>query len=124
MTQFTAPCMDNMQQVTRIRKGLYGWSGKTEIRLAEDSDLLISVSTGKNSSGNIISSLQVAKLEDGFVSYIVFQDYHRSIIVAKARCTELVVRTQHYNALKLVAEHMPAINAQYNPVAEVQDVQS
>ena len=80
---------------TTIRKNHYKhWVAKSQVMISEDLELTFT--TTKHCSGQLVSSASVGKIEGGFVSHKLYQDYHANMIVTKpSRVTEKVVMAQH-----------------------------
>ena len=74
------------------------WAAEDEISLPNGQQLRIS--THKVYSGNLVTTATVGRLEDGFFSYVMFQDFSKRVITQKpAKCTGRIVEGQHATAL-------------------------
>ena len=86
----------------RIAKGRDGWAAETRIKL-DDHGLpgrVLELSTYKSSRGGVWTHAQCLKLEGGFVTFVIFQDFSKTVQQdRKARCTEKTVETMHQAAL-------------------------
>ena len=104
-------------QVTYIRQDHYKhWYAITEIDLGDN--LQLSIRTSKTSSGLLNTNASVGRLEGGFVSHVVYQDYSKSIKRSTpARCTSKVVEAQHMDVLKDIDAIKDAIALQYSKEA-------
>lgn len=76
------------------------WHAETHIPLEGIQQLRIS--TWKTDSGDLQSFASVCKVENGYVTHMIHQDYSRRVIVNRVRCTEKAVREQHKQAIALL----------------------
>jgi hypothetical protein len=91
------------QQVV-VRKGFYGFSAENYVPLPDIADRYLRVSTSKRSNGSVSTVATVIKREGGFDTYIVFQDFSKTIASNKfARVTEKVIKAQQEAALAGIA---------------------
>ena len=80
---------------TIIHKNRYkDWVAESQVMISNN--LVLDFRTSKHFSGQLVSSASVGKLENGFRSHMLYQDYHANMIVTKpSRVTEKVVMAQH-----------------------------
>lgn len=80
---------------TLIRKNYYKqWVAESQVMISNN--LALEFRTSKLSNGQLVSSASVGKIEKGFRSHTLFQDYHVNMIVSQpSRVTEKVVMAQH-----------------------------
>lgn len=76
------------------------WHAETHVPLEGKQQLRIS--TYKTERGDLQSFASVCKVENGYVTHMVYQDYSRRVIVNRVRCTEKAVRDQHQQAIGLL----------------------
>jgi hypothetical protein len=70
------------------------WVAESKVMIS--GNLVLTIRTSKLSNGQLVSSASVGKIEGGFVSHKLFQDFHHNIIVSHpSRVTEKVVMAQH-----------------------------
>lgn len=62
-------------------------------------DRVLVVNTQKVSSGALVTTASVSKIEGGFMTHAVFSDFSERLAVSKARCTTKVVAAQHASAM-------------------------
>lgn len=106
---------------TTIKKGHYGWVGKTMIDNFKGYDW--DITTIKNSNGDLVTTAQGGKnkKEDGYssFSFMMFQDPNIRLKSSRpARVTDKVVTEQHEQAIQyfkdnadLISEHVDKIQA-------------
>ena len=112
--------MLNIPTTVRVNKGRSGWQARSLIPLGFDRRD-IEVRTYKGGDGVLRSMLQVIQHHTDGLSYsfMVFQDYNRTLRQERTTATEAAVRRAHQSALALVAEHEAPIRAHYRqPAAE------
>ena len=99
---------------TRISRDLHGaWQANTRIMLDERNALRIN--THKLSNGKLVTSATHVTCDDnGFESFIVFQNFHKLVIVKQCRVTEQAVRSQHDAALVMLDSLKDEMTAYYN----------
>lgn len=92
-----------MNVTNRITKGIRGWSAEARIPvdgLPLDGHRFLKVTTHKTDRGELVTSATLCKKEDGGgFSFVVFQDYSKTVIRSKSRCTEKNVEVQQQTAL-------------------------
>ena len=96
---------------TFIAKGRDGWKAQSTIDLGNGRQLQIS--TSKTYSGALVSSALVGKVEGGFFSFMMYQDFQKRIIARKVRVTDKAVEAQHAEALGQLSEILAAVRIQY-----------
>ena len=102
-----------MKQTSVIRKDHYGaWVMKTQVELMDN--YVLEISTSKRSSGILSTTANVHKVEGGFMTHRMFQDYSKQLVAEKVRVTEKAVRAQHAEALKMLDVIVLEVYAQYN----------
>ena len=89
---------------TRVTRDLHGaWQANTRVMLDDKNALRIS--THKVSSGALVTSATHVTCDDnGFESFIVYQNFHKLVIVKRVRVTESNVKAQHDAALLILDE--------------------
>lgn len=94
-------------------KDYYGsWISKSQIDLPDN--WALQIHTGKVSTGMLVTSATVHKVEGNSMKHRVYQDYSKRIVSEKIRCTEKNVVAQHAAALAKLDQVMLEVNAQYN----------
>ena len=87
----------------RVAKGVNGWKADTHIEAPELGEgRVITINTGKRSGGMVTTSAMVQKRSGAFLSFVMFQDLHRTLLAEPIRCTEKAVIDQHMRALKML----------------------
>lgn len=105
-----------MAKQTYIVKGLHGWKAETHIDAPElGANRVITVNTGKRSNGMVSTSATVQKRDGAFMSFIMFQDLHRTLVAEALRCTSKTVEDQHTRALALMDGFMAEARLKYAP---------
>ena len=110
---------------TFFRKGRDGWEGKTDITLSPEVAAVVAgasgltegtpvlrISTHKRSAG-VVTSASVHHEHDGMETFVVYQDYMKTVGQRAARCTEKTVTEQHCSALQSVPEVVADVHAHY-----------
>ena len=87
-----------MKYQTRISKGREGWEAHTNVPLEGDTiaegDRFLKVSTYKGSKGLVTTVTCCTKTDVGYV-FAMYQDYMKTVMQSKTRCTEKSVEVQH-----------------------------
>lgn len=98
---------------TRINRDLHGaWQANTRVMLDDKNALRIS--THKVSSGALVTSATHVTCDDnGFESFIVFQNFHKMVIVKRVRVTENAVKAQHDAVLLMLDSLKDEMNEYY-----------
>ncbi len=94
-------------------KGRSGWEVETCFPLPEGREL--SIRTNKRPDGTLCTTASVSKRDGMCRTFVMFQDYMKTIRREKVRCTEKTVQAQHLDALKDKDIIMAEVNAQYYP---------
>lgn len=104
-----------MIKSTFIGKDMRGsWKATSLVNVGDDS-LECKIVTSKIFSGEIQSRVTVGKIDGGFVSHKMYQDYSKCVSSAIVRCTEKTVKVRHAQALDIVIQsHIDDIRKQYN----------
>lgn len=92
---------------TLIIKNMRGnWEAKTtiDLKIVEGKKHILELYTSKNSGGVLYTSASVSKVENGFVSYILYQDFYKIINRSKERCTQKAVENLHNEAKEKIEE--------------------
>ena len=97
-------------------KGRNGWQMETCFALPGDREL--SFLTSKRHDGFLCTTASVSKRDGMFRTFVMFQDYMKTIRREKVRCTEKTVQAQHLDALKDKDAIMAEVKAQYYPEGE------
>lgn len=95
---------------TQIRKDSHGWQAET--RLPLDCGRHLSITTRKGNSG-LRSGVQVYRIENGFMTFVMFGDYSATLAKSDARATEKTVTALHEQALAKLEEVKAAVTAFY-----------
>ena len=98
---------------TRINRDLHGaWQANTRVMLDDKNALRIC--THKVSSGALVTSATHVTCDDnGFESFIVYQNFRKLVIVKKVRVTEQAVKAQHDAVLLLIDSLKDEMNEYY-----------
>lgn len=78
---------------TKTYKGIRGWTSESIIVLSEKHE--VHITTMKRHSGAVATTATRKKIENGFASHVVFQDFSKCYTSVYARCTEKLVQSQH-----------------------------
>ena len=97
-------------------KGRSGWQVETCFPLPDGREL--SFSTSKRHDGSLCTTASVSKCDGVYRTFVVFQDYMKTIRREKVRCTDKTVQAQHLDALKDKDIVMAEVKAQYYPEGE------
>ena len=97
-------------------KGRSGWQVETCFPLPDGREL--SFSTRKRHDGSVCTTASVGKRDGLFRTFVMFQDYMKTIRREKVRCTDKTVQAQHLDALKDKDIVMAEVKAQYYPEGE------
>ena len=87
------------------------WTAVSSLELPDNRALQIL--TMKCSNDRIVTSVKVVKIEEKGFSFRFFQDYGKTLITEKKRCTEASVRDQHDRAIAMLPDILPEVYAQY-----------
>lgn len=97
-------------------KGRSGWQVETCFPLPDGREL--SFSTSKRHDGTLCTTASVSKRDGLRRTFLMFQDYMKTIRREKVRCTDKTVQAQHLDALKDKDAVMAEVKAQYYPEGE------
>ena len=97
-------------------KGRSGWQMETCLPLPDGREL--SFSTRKWRDGSLCTTARVSKCDGMGRTFVMFQDYIKTMRREKVRCTDKAVQAQHLDALKDMDIVMAAVNAKYYPEGE------
>ena len=117
-TDAAVPCRSAGAELMagKLVKGRSGWQAETCFPLPDDREL--SFSTSKRPDGSLCTTARVSKRDGVFRTFVVFQDYMKTIRREKVRCTDKTVQAQHLDALKDKDIVMSEVKAQYYPEGE------
>ena len=99
-----------------LYKGRSGWQVETRFPLPDGREL--SFSTSKRPDGTLCTTASVSKRDGLCRTFVMFQDYMKTIRREKVRCTDKTVQAQHLDALKDKDAIMAEVKAQYYPEGE------
>lgn len=94
-----------------LYKGRSGWQVETYFPLPDGREL--SFSTHKRHDGTLCTTASVSKRDGLYRTFVMFQDYMKTIRREKVRCTDKTVQAQHLDALKDKDAIMAEVKAQY-----------
>jgi hypothetical protein len=78
----------------KVAKELRGWTATTDVPV--EGDLIVRFTTMKRSNGKLVTSAQAYRKQGNMISYVMFQDYNRTLITSDSkRVTAKVVEEQH-----------------------------
>ena len=97
-------------------KGRSGWQVETCFPLPDGREL--SFSTSKRHDGSLCTTARVSKRDGLGRTFVMFQDYMKTIRREKVHCTAKTVQAQHLDALKDKDIVMAEVKAQYYPEGE------
>ena len=97
-------------------KGRSGWQVETCFPLPGGREL--SFSTRKRHDGSLCTTASVSKRDGVYRTFVVRQDYMKTIRREHVRCTAKTVQAQHLDALKDKDIVMAEVKAQYYPEGE------
>jgi len=97
-------------------KGRSGWQVETCFPLPDGREL--SFSTSKRHDGSLCTTASVLWRVGLCHTFVMFQDYMKTIRREKVRCTYKTVQAQHLDALKDKDIVMAEVKAQYYPEGE------
>ena len=98
---------------TYIAKDRYGkWNARTTMILEGQRELL--VTTYKNNRGSLATYVSVGKLERGFVTHKLYEDYSKCFAADAVRCTEKTVTSQHRLVLGRLNAILDDVTRHYN----------
>ncbi len=96
-----------------IRKDTRGaWKADASVKLGNG--YLLRFNTSKRLNGQLMTSASVCRLEDGFETHRVHQDYYRNLVSEKVRVTDKTVEQQMTTTLiNFLDTVMADVRAQY-----------
>lgn len=97
-------------------KGRNGWQMETCFTLPGGREL--SFRTSKRHDGFLCTTASVCKSDGMFRTFVMFQDYMKTLRGERVRCTEKNVQAQHLDVLKYKDSIMAEVKAQYYPEGE------
>lgn len=97
-------------------KGRSGWQMETCFTLPDGREL--SFSTRKRHDGSLCTTASVNKRDGMYRTFVMFQDYTKTIRREKVRCTDKTVQAQHLDALEVKDIVMAEVKAHYYPEGE------
>ena len=86
-----------------VYKGHYGWCAETDIPVGER---VVRITTMKRSNGMLATTASAGKQDGYSFTFVVFEDFSKTLCLQKVRCSEKTVRLQHsqVDTTALVAE--------------------
>ena len=75
-----------------VHKGYHGWTAESEVTVG---DRIVKITTMKRSNGLLATTATAGKKDGMFFTFMMFQDFTKTLLQEKARCTEKSVRLQH-----------------------------
>jgi hypothetical protein len=102
--------MNHLSDFTYINKAINGWRADTKFVIGNKQIALV---TSKRSNGKLMSNLSVGAVENGFVSYMMYQDFNKMIAENDKRCTEKNIIELHLNAVANINRYLDLISQQY-----------
>jgi hypothetical protein len=99
----------------QLSKGRDGWKAETHIEL--DNGRHLSITTRKG-NGGLRTGAQAYRIENGFMTFVLFGDYSATVATGPARCTEKTVAELHRQALAKLDEVKAAVAAFYSAKGE------
>lgn len=101
------------KQTTRLYKGRNGWRCNTTIPLPEIApNMVLDITTSKANAG-LSTTASVAKVEGGFSTFVMYQDYFSTVARSQARCTERNVSLLHEEAMAQLPTILAEVEAHY-----------
>ena len=91
---------------TAYFKGYYGHQAETGMDLPDNR--FLKITTMKRSSGNLVTTATVGKSSGNSFSFVMFEDFNKTLLHEKVRVTEKAVKNQHDKAL----ENLDALKAE------------
>lgn len=108
--------MDDALYDSAMYKGRNGWQVETSFPLPGGRELTFN--TSKRHGGTLCTTASVSKRDGVFRSFVMYQDYMKTIRREAVRCTAKTVQAQHLDALKDKDIVMAEVKAQYYPEGE------
>jgi len=99
-----------------LYKGRSGWQVETCFALPGGREL--SFRTGKRHDGLLCTTASVSKHDGMFRTFVMYQDYMKTLRGERVRCTEKNVQAQHLDVLKYKDSIMAEVQAHYYPEGE------
>ena len=97
-------------------RGRDGWQVETSFPLPDGRELTFN--TGKRYNGTLCTTASVSKRDGLSRTFVMFQDYWKTIRCERVRCTAKTVQAMHRDALKDKDTVMAEVMAQYYPEGE------
>lgn len=97
-------------------KGRNGWQMETCFPLPDGREL--SFRTSRRHDGFLCTTASVSKRDGMFRTFVMCQDYWKTIRAERVRCTEKNVQAQHLDVLDHKDSTMAEVKAQYYPEGE------
>lgn len=93
---------------TKISRGREGYEARSEVDLASFGlpGQTLQIGTHKVSSGFLVTTVAVVKIERGMVSFMMYGDYRVTAKRAKVRVTEKAVAAQHAEVLAVLPQYL------------------
>jgi len=76
----------------------------------------LNISTHKVFSGELVTTATVGKVDGGFVSHMMYQDFNKCVNRTKDRCTQKNVEAQHAIAVGMLDYLKEAVKLHYQTV--------
>lgn len=103
-----------MELKTELRKARDGWRAETNVPLEDGRTLKLSTWKGNRRSGGVETHGTVVKDDgNGMFSYVLFQDYSKTVYSAAGKATEKLVRDTHAMALTQLPSIIEEVKAFY-----------
>lgn len=87
---------DQKSQTSVTKSARLGWQARTFIDMGFNNRYL-EIMTSKRFDGYLSTTATVCKKEDGCISFLLFQDYSKTLAKTKTRVTEKSVLLQHHS---------------------------
>ena len=99
-----------------LLRGLHGWQMETCFPLPDGRELVFR--TSKRHDGCLCTTARVSKCDGMFRTFVMFQDYLKTLRCKHTRCTEKNVQAQHLDVLQYKDSIMAEVQAHYYPEGE------
>ena len=99
-----------------LSKGHYGWTATTEVPVGERT---LQITTMKRGSGELATTGTVGIRKGISFSFIVFEDFSKTLARETCRCTKNAVITQHNMVIDDIDRVIAQVNAYYESKVEL-----
>lgn len=105
--------------MTKAFKNMRGeWKCEDEVALPDN--CVLRISTHKTYGGELVTSATAGKVEGGFFSYMMYQDYSKRVLTFRyPRITAKVIETQHATVMEQIEDVKASVAAFYAEKATV-----